>query len=49
MIKCNLCETSFEVIFDHEEDKLAYCPACGEELIDDLDDNLSGFEYWDEE
>ena len=30
--QCPYCDTAFIVEFDNEDDELAYCPSCGEEL-----------------
>ena len=40
--QCVYCDTKFMVEFEDEDDHLAYCPACGEELPDD-DDSEEGY------
>ena len=42
---CENCDTEFKVISD-ALDEVAFCPYCGEEIIDD--DNEEDIEEWDE-
>ncbi len=43
--ECMSCGSIFNLSFEFEEDKLSYCPSCGneieEELNDDFDDEWS--------
>jgi uncharacterized Zn-finger protein len=37
-IGCNYCGTEFTIHFDREEDKLLYCPSCGEQFPEEQED-----------
>lgn len=41
-IVCEVCETEFTISHE-EEDKLAYCPFCGNSLNEEEDEDV----YWD--
>jgi rRNA maturation endonuclease Nob1 len=40
---CENCDTEFKVISD-DLDKVEFCPSCGEEIVDESEDD----EDWDE-
>lgn len=37
--QCVYCDTEFMVEFEDDDDNLSYCPACGEELPTDSEED----------
>lgn len=46
--QCPYCDTEFAVEFENEDDVLAFCPSCGEELPEFEEDELEMYHDDDE-
>lgn len=50
--QCPYCDTVYSVEYENEDDLLSFCPACGEDVLEDededlIDEDLDG-DFWDE-
>lgn len=43
--QCVYCDTKFVVEFEDDDDNLSYCPACGEELPTEREEDDDCFLY----
>lgn len=47
---CGSCEEEFKVLTDSSDEKISYCPFCGEEIIPELEeDDEDGIDWSSEE
>lgn len=48
-VSCAYCGTEFTIEFEKEDDELAYCPSCGEMIVEDEDEDYEELDFYGDE